>query len=440
MDHAITFPRIRWEDGRAGLAQGDRLVGTAIVASIATMPLVRPHLAGVFAPADVGLAFAVVTTLLWLGTRRHHLRFPLAVPMGLMAVAGAFAGLVGAYPGIALIAIVQDLTLFAWFLAMANACRSPALLDVIVKGWIWSSVVWAGLLLAAVGLGLTTIAGQAEAGGRPDFTFDSPNQAGAYFAVSLMLVLGARFPPRRATRILAAGVLGAALILTSSNAALLGTIGALVLVGVLRARRGPAGVVGATVATVVALGVVVGAVFAFVRMDLTGDATRSEIPVIKKTVGRADRSREGRLSTLGELYGIYLDGNLLGLGAAGTQQTLIDRGSPDAKSAHNDHVAVIVERGIIGIVGFIALLMSLAWIAASILGPLRRSYARVLPRPSFLVGGLVLILFASFTHEVLHFRFVWALLSVIVAVHLWARPRDRRKTNRLQAGGEEVRA
>lgn len=438
MDLAVSSPTLPSQDDRGGrLAPADRLVAFGIAFSVVTMPLARPHVFGALAPADVGLVVAVGLSLLWLGTRKDRIRFPLAVPVGVLVVAGVVAGLLGAYPGLALIAVVQDLTLFAWFLAIANVCRSPALLDALVRAWVWSSALWAGLLVAAVGLGWSAIAGQAEAGGRPELTFDSPNQAGAYFAISLMLVLAARFPRHRGARFVAAGVLSAALILTSSNAALMGTMGALLLAGVLRVRRGPTGAVGAMVAAVVALFVVVGAAFAFVRFDVTGTATRSEIDIVKQTIGRADRSREGRLSTIERLYNMYLDGNLVGIGAAGTEETLIAQGDPDAKSAHNDHMAALVERGILGAVGLIALLLSLVWIAGSILGPLRRAFARVLPRPSFLVGGLVLSLVASFTHEVLHFRYIWALIGLIVAMHLWARS-PAGETARQAGPAEEV--
>lgn len=394
---------------------------TAISVSIVLMPLLRPRLGPLVTPADLALASAVGMGFLWLAARMHVIRLPLVVPVALMVGAGALAGMVSALPKIALIAVVQDLLLFVWFLAIANVCRRGELLDAAIRGWVWSSVIWAGVLVAAVLGGLTGLAGQVESGGRAELTFDSPNQAGLYFAISLMLMLAARHPRRRAARLLAGVVLTWALILTSSNAAIAGILIALPIVAVVRVRRGQTGAVGAVVASGVAIMVIGASVFAFVHFDVTGAAQRSQIAVINKTVGRADRSREGRIAIAGELQSLYLRGGVIGLGAATTKGTLARAGHPDPKSAHNDLLASFVERGVVGGLGSVLLILALVVIAASIVGPLRRSFAEVVPKPSYLVAGLIVILFGSLTHEILHFRFVWALLGLILAIHLWGR-------------------
>jgi len=404
---------------RLDVASGDRLVIMVISASLVLVPLIRPHLAAFVTPADVVMGAAVVMSVLWLGARMHLVRFPLAVPVALMAGAGALAGMVSAFPKLALIAVAQDLILYGWFLAIVNVCRTAELLEAAIRAWVWSSVVWAGLLVAAVIGGWSGIAGQTVEGGRAELTFDSPNQAGLYFALSLMLMLAARFPRRPRARLFAGAVLGTALVLTSSNAALAGVLIALLVVVVVQVRRGSSGAVGAVVATGVVITLMSASVFAFVHFDVTGAAQRSEISVINNTLGRADRSREGRIGIVDQLRDLYLVGGVVGLGAATTKMTLAAAGDPDPKSAHNDLLASFVERGLIGGVGIILLILSLILIAASIVRPLRRSFSTIVPRPSFLVGGLVVILFASLTHEVLHFRFVWALLALIAALHLW---------------------
>lgn len=407
---------------RPEVSPGDRLVTKAVAASLVLMPLVIPRLAAFITPADVALGISVGAAFLWLADRMHVIRFPLSVPVGLMVGAGALAGMLSAFPKLALVAVAQDLMLFAWFLAIVNVCRTPELLEAAIRAWVWSSVLWAGVMIVAVAGGISALSGQVVEGGRAELTFASPNQAGLYYALSLMVMLSTRYPRRRAARVLGGAMLVTAMGLTASNSAIMGVLVALAVVAILRVRRGRSGVVGAVVASGVVGTVIVGSVFAYVQLDVTAAAQRSQIRVIKNSLGRADRSSQGRASIVGRLQDLYFRGGVIGLGAATTKPTLAARGDPDPKSAHNDLLASFVERGVVGGFGNILLILALVLVSASIVGPLRRPFAEVVPRPAYLVGGLIVILFGSLTHELLHFRYVWALLGVILAIDVWGRP------------------
>src|SRR5207245_5973338 len=146
------------------------------------------------APADIFLAVAVVATLLWAAYLPRMLRAPYAASLGILVAAGGLAALAGADPGAGLLALVQDLFLLAWALAVANVAKSSASLGVIVRVWAWSAIGWAGLMVFAVERGYTGLAGITDQyGGRAALTFTDANMAASYLVVSLMVILATAY-------------------------------------------------------------------------------------------------------------------------------------------------------------------------------------------------------------------------------------------------------
>src|SRR5436190_4619117 len=201
--------------------------------------------------------------LMWLLSGGHVVRFPFVLSMGLMIGAGVLAAMLGSHPVLGMQAILQDLVMLGWCVALANVCRTPDSLGIVVGAWVWSAIAWAGLLVVSASFGIAGIAGQQTAAGRASLTFQNPNQAGSYFAVSLMVLLAGPVPRRRAARRAAVILVSVAMILTSSNAALGGTFVALLLSGVLIVRR-RRGAVPAIAAGVLATFVLVAAAVVFV--------------------------------------------------------------------------------------------------------------------------------------------------------------------------------
>jgi hypothetical protein len=404
----------------------DKVVAAAVGASMALMPLLRPGLAGSITFSDVTIGVAVMAAFLWLGASAHVVRFPLVLSVGIMIGAGALAGMVGNHPVIAAHAIVQDLVLLAWFLTIANVCRTPDQLAVVVGAWVWSSTAWAGLLVLAASSGMSGLAGQDSAGGRAALTFLNANQAGAYFGISLLVALAAGIPRRRGVKVLTVVLLATALTLTYSNAALGGTLVGLLVSGILHVRS-ERGVVQALALSLIAAVVLAGAATAFLRFDIGTSANQSDLPISRNTLGRSQRSAEDRLLRFDALRDLYLDGGVIGHGPATTKQTLADQGRPVPKSAHNDLFATLVERGVIGVVGLALFIGSLMRMTASFAArPLAPGFASVIPAPRYLAGAVVLVAVATLSHEVLHFRHVWALFGLVAAVYLWARDPARR--------------
>jgi O-antigen ligase len=92
------------------------------------------------------------------------------------------------------------------------------------------------------------------------------------------------------------------------------------------------------------------------------------------------------------------------------------------KEAHDDYLATLVERGALGVIGLMLLIGSICVRAISI-DPRRLSadFRRVVPSTAPLIGALVAMALAAFTHEVLHYRHLWALLGILAAIHLFGR-------------------
>jgi O-antigen ligase len=95
------------------------------------------------------------------------------------------------------------------------------------------------------------------------------------------------------------------------------------------------------------------------------------------------------------------------------------------KEAHDDYLATLVERGALGFVGLMLLIGAVVTRAISI-DPRRLSpdFRRVVPSTAPLIGALVAMTVSALTHEVLHYRHLWALLGILAAVHVFGRDEE----------------
>jgi hypothetical protein len=405
----------------SGLDQ--RSAARVIAASIALLPVLRPGLGGSLTPADLVIAASLLVVALWLGSNRLPVKVPLGTAVATSVAGGLVASIVGDHATIGAIAIGQDLLLFAWCVAVANVCRTPAALAVVVRTWVWSSVAVGGLMIVGATTGWTALAGQVVEGGRAALFFPNPNQAGGYFAASFMVILFCGVIPRRSLKAVAALVVGIAMLLAASNAAIGGTLLGLLVAGILAIAKRRGVLVAIAVAAIAAAALTAGAV-AFVRFDVVAAAQQSNIRLFRNTLGRSQQSAEDRFGRFEQLRQLYLVEPLLGYGPAATKAVLADGdyNNANAKGAHDDYAATFVERGVIGVIGLMLLIGSLIRMTASFATrPLDPGFARVAKHPEFLAGALVAVAVSSLTHEVLHFRYVWPLFGLVACLYLWAR-------------------
>jgi len=310
--------------------------------------------------------------------------------------------------------------LLAWCAALANVARTPAALSAIVRAWALSSVAWAALLVGAYAAGVDLLAGvTAREGVRASLLLGDPNLAATYFCLSI-LVLGASGVPRsRVLRWPAYLLLAAALGLTGSNGGLVGLgVGLAVTLTVHVARR--SGLVPA-IAVAGAILVAAGAVVATVpAADVQRAARDSGVPLLRDSIGRSDASVQQRQTLIEESAGLYFQGGLLGWGPRSTKAVLTNQQAAYQKEAHDDYIAAVVERGVLGGVGLILLVCAIGFRVRAVLrSPPGAAFRRALPHTAPLVGAVAAVAALATNEQVLHFRHVWALLAILAAYQLW---------------------
>jgi O-antigen ligase len=223
----------------------------------------------------------------------------------------------------------------------------------------------------------------------------------------------------------------AAIGFTGSNGAMLTLLVGLVLsVAVTRYRR-HGSLAGLT--TLAASALVAGLVFAVVMPRFDPDQVREVaaggVPLLRDSFGRSGGSTSERATIVQEGTDLFLRSDATGFGPARTKATLAANQAPYVKEAHNDYLATLLERGLIGGIGL--LILGIAVFGRCIrlvVGTLPKPYAELVPRAWLLaVIGPVMATAAGF-YEVLHFRHLWTWLGLIAALVLVMQDQQRSRS------------
>jgi O-antigen ligase len=401
---------------------------------VALTPLVSPKGPGNGGPIDVVVAVGVATAILWAVRSRARLQFPYFVPTTAYITAGLVAALLSAVPLRGGIAAAQEIFLFLWCAALVTICRTPRALGLLLRAWSVSVTIWAGVLVAAVVAGVPAISGSPSFGQRAQLFFDHPNMAGNYFMIGIFVVVASGYPRRRWLRAGALLLLLAAMFFTGSNAALLSLVGGgLVAMFLhLKARKG----LDKAVAVVASIAIVLGSVWFTAVPALVQVAEQSQDPLLRYTVGRSPESADKRGELFVQQFRLFEEGNLFGVGPAATKHELGTGFARLDKEAHNDYLATLVERGVIGALALVALIGA---VGARVLGVTRHRFrgplAEAVPVPAALGGAFAAFALTSLTHEVLHYRWFWALMGLLAAAYLLARQAEPATPPASRSGG-----
>jgi hypothetical protein len=407
-------------------------------AAIVMLPMMAPIASSAnVALVDLAIAAAIAASLWWAAASRVPLKAPYALPVGLTAVGGTFAAMRSQFPLAGGQAVLQDLFLLAWAIALANLGRSHDALSTLTKAWSYSATLWAAALVVATVAGDAALSGASHAtGGRAAFTFGNENTASVYYAISLIVVLACRRPQHPIARAAAAVTILVAAVLTGSLAGLLGLLaGGLVIVFIGIRRRW--GMAPAVVVLTVALLMAGTGSRIYQDSGLARGASTSSVAVIRFTLGRTSWSAGARETLARETAAMYRAGDLVGIGPASTKLTLAALQAPYVREAHNDWTAALLERGVLGAIGASALFAVFGFYTITTgARSLRDRFADVVPAPWLLIGILPIVLVFSLTHEALHDRTVWTILGLIAALHLWCRALPAPITP-MRTGGDE---
>jgi O-antigen ligase len=376
-----------------------------MAAMMITVPLV-----GIQGPAHttvmdaVNVVFAVVFWL-YLLSRHEPPDLPLLFPLWLILVGSCGSLFVAREAERALLVIGQDLYLYLWFVAaaafLARRCRLRA-----VTG-IWIAVATAVAVLAFVDLHTRAFGGEFAAGEtRASGTFENPNMFGSYLVVAFFLTwaLAARGRPLLSLVMpaLAMGVLS-----TASNGALMSLLIGSTVALLARPTRRQALRLGMLLA---AAGLTLGLLGVF--REEAGEALETLLNRERGELGGAAyKGWEARLPVWLDVAEMMQEKPVgVGPGNLGRER---GRLSGTYHGAHNEYLAMLGERGPLGLLGWCALLVGvggflrrLRWAAAAGVQPLA-----VEP----LYGLLAALAAHAFVIELSHFRHLWLAFAL-----LWA--------------------
>lgn len=399
---------------------GSRVVPAVVAVSVCLLPFLSPPGSGNTAPADLGIGTAIVLATLWVAHQQLTLSFPYAVGVCGLMVGGALAALVAGAPLSTVLVLVQDLALLLWAAVLTLGRHRVAIVAAATKAWTLGAPVYATVMLTAYLTGVNSIAGvSADDGVRASYTFGDPNLAGNFLVMSLFMMAACARPRRRAVRLYGYTVIVVAISFTGSNGAMLTLCVGVVLA--LAAQRFRTGGVLAGLAVIAAVATLTVTLVGFVlpRVDVDGlrQQAANSIPLLRDSVARSGNSSGERATILQEGMKRWFEGDLTGYGPGQTKARLEAVQSPYPKEAHNDYLAALLERGVIGVLGLVALVVAIGVRCLRLVTcDLPEAYARLIPRWWLLgVIGPVMAVAGTF-YEVLHFRHLWTWLGLVAAL------------------------
>ena len=419
----IARPQRPRAGGRLAALDRSRLPIVVSVGAVALLPLLRPGGPGNSAPVDllIGLALAV-SVFVATGSRKKW-RFPYSAPMFLFLVGGTIGAIAGPVPAAGVTALAQDVILLAWCWVVVNICSSPDGLKILVRTWAYSAVAWASLLFLALATNTAALTGRtAKDASRTMLTFGDPNVCANYLFISIMIVWAAQCPRRRPFRVAAYAVLVAALMTTGSNSGIVSLVVGVAIAAVLGVYRRRGLVAAVTALVFLALGgYLVAATVNFASIQEKAQA--SHYAFIRDGIGRVQTSAAQRGSILSESIHLYDAGGLLGAGPVSTKTRLHAEQAPFVKEAHDDYVAALTERGLVGFLGLALLIGTVARRSLLAVRPVASQHTSMLARPNAFVGAIAGTFVAMAVLELLHVRHVWTLFAFVAALSLQRRAR-----------------
>jgi O-antigen ligase len=402
-------------------------------ATVVLLPLLVPRGPGQSAPVDAVTAAYVVVAMAGLYRSGRPLRLPARGPMLVILVASLAATAVGLSLAQSLVSLLVEGYLLLLLVCVANDLEHDwEGLRVVLTIWTAAALGWAAVF---VGLyyrlwpeALMATAAAAE-GTRVAGTTGNPNLAASYLMTSFFILTASPWPRHRLARLAAAGWLLLGLYATGSSGALLGAAAGLPLLLVaFGLRRTPTsgerlGVVGAMLLAAALLLGVLATMPTIPRVEaseLRAAASRERAGVFGMQLGRLDRSASGRLAIWSDAWEAAGARMLVGVGP-GSAPAIQLRSGILGRGLHNDYLAFLIERGVIGLLGLLALAAVLLRWSVRLL-KFRLPMGRGEWSLAGLGGAIVANLVLATNHESFHFRHVWILIGLTwVATRLVSR-------------------
>lgn len=411
MTQAISPLVTRYHTDQASEGKGQRGFWLSVLL-LCLLPIEQMRFPLNLKPADLALVLLTLYGLSKAWRTHQRLDFPLLLPMWVILLSSSVATLVGFARFESFMAIVQEIYLFTWFVVLTNVLKALSSSDQDRLMKIWSVIA----CLEAV----TTVMGMLRIGPsmfyrassyervttefiRATGTYDNSNAVAMYLSISFFILLATSWP------IWLRSVLGVWLFVgmfsTGSNGALFSTLGSLVLlVGVyltLQNRRDIkllVAVIGIGVGTVTVALLTLGFSFSL----LSGFGFDRSNPLFFNTLGRLSHSATRRFNIIMWAWRTYRH-HPWGTGP-----------NTFASGLHNDYAAFLFERGPLGFIGWLWMIVATLLRPLQVTNQLVDKHQRwqVLP----LGAGFLACAVNAFSHEISHMRQVWMLMVFLFAL------------------------
>ena len=394
--------------------------------AVAALPLLVPKGPGNTAPVDALAIVYLLVAMVALPRTGRKLERPAGPALLLFLAAGVIATLASDNVGLGLITLLIEVYLILLFFGVSNdLADDPRGLDRILAVWVLAAVVWTCLpVLVAAHVLPQELPIVGVQGARPAGTSGNPNLLGSYLVTSFFVLLASPWPRARLLRLLAGGWLLWGIWLTGSNGGISGLllgvavlgIGAVVRRG--RTREQMQGLVGALLLLVVLVVVGTGALIEWQAgrpSPFRVFSDESQDSPLGSTLGRTDRGLEDRLDIWRQTWEAASPHVAVGIGPGQfVSLNLLNPKGVARSSTHNDYLSVTIERGLLGLVAYLAFCLILVRWGGRLL--IAEGSGRATHRA--LAGAVWANLVFGLAHETYHFRHMWMLFALLwVAAH-----------------------
>jgi O-antigen ligase len=354
------------------------------------------------------VAGIVFLTVYWchILARRLPIALPLLLPFWLIGI-GSFIGLFAAHDvHRALLQMVKEVYLYALFVGVTDFITRYCRAKTVAAIWVW--IASAIGILMAIDYHTRAFGGFFSAEARAAGTFANPNMGGNYLVMSFFLAWGLVQAGQRRFLLAMPACVAGALATASNGAALSLAVGSVAAAALYSSRR---------LTQFIGMGcVVAGLTIAF----LGGGREWLERSVLDRvSQGKRDAIGGTAMEGASERFPLWLDAAYTfqetpsGVGA-GNFNRLGGPVSGDFHGAHNTYIGMLVERGPIGLLGWLLVLVTLVRRVIEL--RTRAALATPLLGVEPLCGILAATAVHSITMELFHFRHVWMFMALVWAI------------------------
>jgi O-antigen ligase len=389
--------------------------------AVAALPLLVPKGPGNTAPVDALAIVYLLVAMVALPRTGRKLERPAGPALLLFLAAGVIATLASDDVGLGLITLLIEIYLILLFFGVSNdLADDPRGLNRILAVWVLAAVAWTCLpVLVAVHVLPQELPVVGVQGARPAGTSGNPNLLGSYLVTSFFVLLASPWPRARLLRLLAAGWLLWGIWLTGSNGGISGLLLGLAVLGIGavfrrgRTREQMQGLVGALLLLVVLVVVGTGALIEWQAGRPTPFrvfSDESQDSPLGSTLGRTDRGLSDRLDIWRQTWEAASPHVAVGIGPGQfVSLNLLNPKGVARSSTHNDYLSVTIERGLLGLVAYLAFCLILVRWGGRLL--IAEGSGRATHRA--LAGAVWANLVFGLAHETYHFRHMWMLFALL---------------------------